>query len=246
MNEVELIENKELRVEKLGRIEVLDRVGSLLLLPNKDVATSKQVSEFYNVRLETLKSLIFDNKEELLSNGMTVLKGVELKEFKRDIGNIEELKRVPNLTIFTKQTILKIAFLLTESEVALKIRNLLKEENPKLYTELSKENQLRFKKYETEIKNYLEFSYGKENLKTQVKLGKYSLDFILFNNIHIEVDENGHESYNKEKEEIRKDYILKNTEYYTIRYNPKIQQPYEIIKNICDIYDNIGYPQILC
>ena len=38
MNDLELVENKDLRVAKLDRIEVLDRVGGLILLPNVDVA----------------------------------------------------------------------------------------------------------------------------------------------------------------------------------------------------------------
>ena len=74
MNELELIENKEVRVAKLDRIEVLDRVGGLVLLPVKDVATSKQLSEYFNVNLDTLNSCILENKVELESNGMKVLK----------------------------------------------------------------------------------------------------------------------------------------------------------------------------
>ena len=122
--------------------------------------------------------------------------------------------------------------LLRDSEIAKEVRDKLLQINPKLYYELSKGNQLRFKKYETEIKNYLEFSFGEENVKCQVRCGKYNLDFVLYNKIHIEVDENGHSGYNTEKELQRKEYIKNNTNYITIRYNPNIQKPYELMKSI--------------
>ena len=166
MNEVELIENKELRVEKLGRIEVLDRVGSLLLLPNKDVATSKQVAEFYGVSLDALKSLVFDNKEELSSNGLNILRGVELKEFKSEFLKEPQWKseflRVPNLAIFSKRAILNVGMLLRDSEVAKEIRSLLldiehdTEQNaPEIIVnklqELSEEKQLMLERIEAEM-----------------------------------------------------------------------------------------------
>ena len=254
MNEMELIESKEVRATKLGRIEVLDRVGGLVLLPIKDVATTKQLATYFNVNLDTLNSCILSNKLELESNGMTILKNVDFKQFKTDVlefDNSSEIKailhRVSSLRVFNRQSILKVAFLLTESDVALKIRNILSIENPKLYARMSnKENQLRFKKYEIEIKNYLDFSFGKENVKSQVRVGKYSLDFVLFDNIHVEVDEDGHKNYNVEEESIRQDYILTNTDYYTVRYNPNLEMPCDLLFKIKDIYDNIGFPTQLC
>ena len=85
MNELELVENKDLRVAKLDRIEVLDRVGGLILLPNVDVATTKQLANYFGVELATLKKCVERNSTELKSNGMEVLKGVKLKEFKGEI-----------------------------------------------------------------------------------------------------------------------------------------------------------------
>lgn len=254
MNEMELIESKEVRATKLGRIEVLDRVGGLVLLPNSDVATTKQVAEYFNVGQQAIKSLVFDNKKELEENGMIILKNVDFKQFKIDVlefDNSSEIKsmfhRVSSLRLFNRQAILKMAFLLTESDVASKIRDIVSKENPELYAQMSnKEKQLRFKKYEMEIKNYLEFSFGKENVKSQTRVGKYSLDFVLFDNIHVEVDENGHKNYNSKNESIRQDYILTNTDYYTVRYNPNLEMPCDLLFKIKDIYDNIGFPIQLC
>ncbi|WP_144508469.1 hypothetical protein [Bacillus mycoides] len=40
--------NERLREKHVGRIEVLERIKALLLLPNLEIATTKQVAEFYN------------------------------------------------------------------------------------------------------------------------------------------------------------------------------------------------------
>ncbi|MES5846166.1 MULTISPECIES: hypothetical protein [unclassified Bacillus cereus group] len=40
--------DERLREKHVGRIEVLERVKALLLLPNLEIATNKQVAEFYN------------------------------------------------------------------------------------------------------------------------------------------------------------------------------------------------------
>ena len=252
MNEMELIESKEVRATKLGRIEVLDRVGGLVLLPNVEVVTTRQLSEYFNVDMTTIKKTVERNTKELEDNGMKLLKGVELKDFKTQILKVlgklpKDLNSSPSIRVFNKSAILKVAFLLTESDVALKIRNIISIENPELYARMSnKENQLRFKKYETEIKNYLEFNFGKGNVKSQVRVGKYNLDFVLFDNIHVEVDEDGHKNYNIKDESIRQDYILTNTDYYTIRYNPNLEMPCDLLFKIKDVYDNIGFPVQLC
>lgn len=64
----------------MNRREVLDRVGGLLLLPNTEPATMKQIAEFYGVDVEVIKSLIKRNRTELESN-------IKLKEYGLAIGN---------------------------------------------------------------------------------------------------------------------------------------------------------------
>ena len=154
MNELELLERKDLRMDFIERLEVLDKVKSIIFFMETQICTTEQVAEYFEVSKGTLDSLVKDNKLELVENGMVSLKGESLKQFKSDLGNPNSLNRVPNLNIFNKQSILKIAFLLTESDIALKIRHIISKDSPELYSEMSnKENQLRFKKYETEIKN---------------------------------------------------------------------------------------------
>lgn len=254
MKEVDLLEGKEAREDCISRIEVLDKVGELLLLPNTEYATINQVSNYYNVEQEAIRKLFQRNKEELVHNGAITLGANKIVD---DILRVDKmfihktksgiligdnkLNYKSNL-LFSKRAILNVGMLLTESYVAKEVRKLLLKENPKLFSELSSENNLRFKKYETEIKNFLNFTFGEENVKCQVKCGKYKLDFVLFDIVHIEVDEFGHSSYDKEKEKERQEYILKYTDYYTFRYNPQKDKPYKLIYEIMDLFTHIGFP----
>ena len=260
-NEFQLMEKRELREEFIGRMEVLDKVGDLILLPSTEFATTEQVATYYGVPKETIETVVMRNKEELESDGyktygksdiVDFLKGslIHLKNFQgKSIGllnNSDEII-IPNrgLRLFPKRAILRMGMFLANSEVAKEVRTELLKENPDLYNELSRQNIIYFKKYETEMKNYLEFSFGKENVKCQVPCGRYKLDFVLFDIVHIEVDENGHLNYNELKEKIRADYIHKNTEYWTFRYNPHTQKPYELMFDILDLFNNMGLPECL-
>lgn len=162
MTELELVENKELRKERLSRIEVLDRVGDLILLPNCDVATTKQVAEYFNVPLSTLKECFQNNLKEIKENGATVLKGTELKELKTRTEFTSELNRVPSVTTFTRRAILNIAMLLRDSEVAKEIRKYLLDvehdttiQSPEIIVnklqELSEEKTLMLERIEAEM-----------------------------------------------------------------------------------------------
>ena len=143
MQSLELLENRELRNKNLNRIEILEKIGNLLLLPNKDFATTKQVAEFFKVSIETVKSSIKDNKTELENNGLFLLKGQELKEFKASFdGSFKTLSKINReLILFPKRAILNIGMLLRDSEVAKRLRQALLdviEESPKVAIKVTK------------------------------------------------------------------------------------------------------------
>ncbi|MFS0596669.1 hypothetical protein AB1L16_07980 [Peribacillus frigoritolerans] len=80
-DENELLINGRLREELIGRIEVLGRVKGLLLLPNTEIATMKQVAEFYDVDVVSINSLVIRNNDELKANGYRV-------ETRKNISNL--------------------------------------------------------------------------------------------------------------------------------------------------------------
>lgn len=120
-----------LRAKHIECVEVLNRVGGLLLLPNTELATTKQVAEFYGVGIEAIKAIYHRNREELENNGA---KTSGYKELQTEIANSCNLQPLEiNLkkqgvspkgsTIFTKRAILLVGFMLRDSKVAQEIRN---------------------------------------------------------------------------------------------------------------------------
>ena len=118
-NEMELIENKEMRNELMGRTEVLDKVKKVILLPYGESMTTQMVADYYEVGYKAINSLIFDNKEELINNGYYVLEGEQLNSFKKS----SQIKsRARNLALFPRRAILNVGMLLRDSEIAKEIR----------------------------------------------------------------------------------------------------------------------------
>ena len=118
----------------MNRTEVLDRVGGLLLLPNTEIATTKQVAEFYGVPPKTINTVFERNKEELESNGVKHLRFAEIRE---EITNGSNFLNTRNLdlspkglklspmgsNVFTKRAILLVGFMLEQSKIAQEVRN---------------------------------------------------------------------------------------------------------------------------
>ncbi|MEI7027574.1 hypothetical protein [Paenibacillus sp. y28] len=115
-----LVESKALREAHMSRIEVLDKVKKLMLLPDDLHANIEMTATFYEVGKEAINSLIKDNREELESDGLKVLTGTELMSFK-DMGLIS--KNTAAFTIIPRRAILRIGMLLRDSQVARAVRD---------------------------------------------------------------------------------------------------------------------------
>lgn len=117
--ETDFIEVKELREKTIDRIDVLDKVGTLLLLPNTEYATTEMVAEFYNESVETIRQVVVRHNKEIVSDGYKTLTGNELS----DIKSLCQIKsRARSLAIFPKRAILRIGMLLRDSNVAIELR----------------------------------------------------------------------------------------------------------------------------
>ena len=84
---LELINSKEERDKNIGRVEVLDRVGGLMILPNTEMTTLPMVAEFYKVSDRQIQRIIKDNREEIESDGYRVWKVKEIVEFFTKMNN---------------------------------------------------------------------------------------------------------------------------------------------------------------
>ena len=114
-----LVESKTMRDQYSDKVEVLDKVKALTLLPDDMHVTTEMAANYYEVGVEAIRSLIKDRKHELEEDGLCVLKGEKVKSFK----NLTQLKiKSKHLTIIPKRAILRIGMLLRDSEVAKAVR----------------------------------------------------------------------------------------------------------------------------
>jgi hypothetical protein len=126
-NELILTESRTMRAQTADRVDVLDKVKALALLPDGVHATTEIVASYYGVDVEAIKSLVRRNRDELEVNGLRKLSGDELREFVRvsltPANDVSSKTRTLNL--FTRRTILNVGQLLTESDVARQVRTYL-------------------------------------------------------------------------------------------------------------------------
>lgn len=134
--------------------EVLEKVKGLLLLPGMEVATTQQVADFYEILPSTLRTLVKENKEELISDGYYSQTGKELKAvlgsptsghsgIVSKPGYFLILPEESNIrlshntnALFPKRAILRVGMLLRDSEVAKEVRTQLLNIEEKATTEV--------------------------------------------------------------------------------------------------------------
>src|SRR5687768_15587340 len=79
--DVALTEPRTLRMQHLARVEVLDRVKALTLLPDGIHVDVPTTAKYFEVTTDAIESVIRRNREELEENGLVVLRGKAYKEF---------------------------------------------------------------------------------------------------------------------------------------------------------------------
>ncbi len=133
--ESDYIDSRELRNRVIDRVEVLERVKALLLIPNLNMLTTQQVADFFEVDVEAVQKTYQRNKAEIDDDGVTVVKQkilygqfVQIGSGKGgqkifDIGNGQQIT-VSNAgsRMFSQRAILRIGMLLRDSRVAREVR----------------------------------------------------------------------------------------------------------------------------
>ncbi|GAA2824906.1 hypothetical protein GCM10010441_56800 [Kitasatospora paracochleata] len=114
-----LLESPTMRARVVERVEVLDRVKALALLPDGMHVTTQGVAAYFGVDETVIKAMVFDHRQELTANGYRVVSGVQLGYFKQ-LSGIQS--RARSLALFTRRAVLNAAMLLRDSEVARQVR----------------------------------------------------------------------------------------------------------------------------
>ena len=126
-----LTESKTMREEyiKDEYFDILDKIKAIPYMTKDMIVSVEQVATYYEVTKKAIDTVISRHRDELETDGIQVLKGAELKEFKNkltDLHGEDQLfigKRTASLTILTKRAMLRIGMLLTTSPIAKQVRN---------------------------------------------------------------------------------------------------------------------------
>jgi very-short-patch-repair endonuclease len=204
---------------------------------NGEYTSVGMVADFYGVSYKTIETVVKRNKNELEEDGLKVLKGRELKRF-RDVTDMRVgdkiPRKTPSLTIIPILLVYKFAFMLQNSDKAKQVKQMLFDECKELYVHFSQSSVI-LKKYEEGINELLKKVFrDKVKIRRQVACGTYRIDFVINDSIAIEVDEDGHSSYDKEKELIREEYIKKSG-YKLIRYDTRVGDTGKLIGDIIEL-----------
>ncbi|MGR5904440.1 hypothetical protein ACT7DI_01285 [Bacillus paranthracis] len=124
VNTEEIIVTKEEREALIGRVEVLQKVKDLLLLPGLEAATTKQVARFYEVSHEAIRKVVSRHGDELQADGMHLEKYSEIKEkvTVKHVPLLEAGVSYRGTNLFPKRAILRIGMLLRDSKIAKAVR----------------------------------------------------------------------------------------------------------------------------
>lgn len=149
MLETQFIENRELRDFYVGHFDVLEKVKQLLLLPDKETASVKQIAEYFStyrskeekangkkdiiISEYTIQKIYQRNKDEFDKDGVLIKKSNDFLNWTKcpsQRGSVTmlfqdgETLTISNagIKVFPKRAILRIGMLLTGSEVSSEIR----------------------------------------------------------------------------------------------------------------------------
>ena len=214
------------------QVKLLEKIGTLKVIPGTDFSTTKQVAEFFEVSKKTLETAIKENKNEIKKFYAKKIQKEELKELRK---TTKELKHVPETWTFKTKTILKLAFLLTSSEKAKQLKQEVFNYDKELYSELSHTTTLRSKRKEEFCFENIRLNFPQVKIERQKKIKNYSVDFCLNDSIYLEIDELGHSGYDDKKEKQRTETIEAEIGKKLVRFNPDKQEPFELILTIAEV-----------
>lgn len=123
-----LLESRSLRSGMTHHVEILDKVKALALAPDGVHATTRDVADYFEVSESTVHNLVSRHREELEGNDLRVLQGVDLRTFAtlNVRVSIEDAESYPQgqrrLAVYSRRTVLNVAMLLRDSEVARRVR----------------------------------------------------------------------------------------------------------------------------
>lgn len=132
-----LTESRTLRDRYSSNEIVLSKVKAIPEIPHSIELTIEMAANYYEVPVETIRTLIKRNREEFNDYGeIRLVKGKALEDFKTLVHDELELKQAPSIVLISRRGLLRIGMMLTDSPVAKSVRHYLinvEEVAPKQY-----------------------------------------------------------------------------------------------------------------
>ncbi|RKE20314.1 hypothetical protein [Streptomyces sp. TLI_171] len=137
--EAALLESRTLRSGLCERTEVLDEVKALVPLPDGLHVTTRMVADYFDVGENIIRAVVRRHREELRSNGYTVVKPVddsaaaaltpqpvdnpENQSYTKYFWQVSRSQGGGNgVALYSRRAVLNVAMLLRDSEVARRVR----------------------------------------------------------------------------------------------------------------------------
>lgn len=128
--EVVLTESRSMREEYIREeyFDILDKIKAIPYLTKDMVVSVEQVANYYEVSNDAIKKIVQRHRDELEEDGIMILKGDELRQFRNEVCEGHEVPtKISNkttvLTILTKRAMLRIGMLLTTGAIAKQVRS---------------------------------------------------------------------------------------------------------------------------
>lgn len=132
------LESRSLRDNCIERLDILNRVKALFLIPEVNLMSTGMVAKFFDVPAKTIQKTYERNTDELMLDGIKKWKAAEI--FNADKMSVSKPERVPGGILitcldgqkfqlpnresiyFTPRSIMRLAMLLRDSKVAREVR----------------------------------------------------------------------------------------------------------------------------
>lgn len=245
VNEVSFIESKTLRDEYMNRVEVLEKVKDLFLIPSLEMMTTKQVADYFEVDMSSIRMCLHNFRDEIESDGVKKIKGSDAVQniftphrklgssgYAIQLADGSEVNISTGSTIyFSKRAVLRIAMLLRDSKIAREVRTQLLNtfehaDDGRRTTDMSEEQEL-----------YMNVGRAMAN----GDLAAYqlaSVELIAFKNRHI-----------AQVEEVCKELEKKNEDLAAInslltKEAVEIKDPRRLLNYLVNVYSRVRWPQM--
>ncbi|MFJ8261390.1 hypothetical protein ACIQ4I_05450 [Rummeliibacillus sp. NPDC094406] len=125
-NAMILVESKTMRDQHVYRDEILEKVKVIPTLPNTLEITLQMAAEYYEVPVETIRTIVKRHRKEFNEyEELRLLRGPTLNDFKTLVQGEPSLNGINSLQLMNRRGLLRLGMLITESEVAKSVRNYL-------------------------------------------------------------------------------------------------------------------------